>query len=153
VHLSPGRVVAPALLATAIALSLAACGSSAAPRPTPTATRTAHPPARNLASRHVAHRFLKAFMEGKRHVMISLMTPALLSRNRHQFVSQMLGVDGPPGSFSIRRVHAFHTTRGKWIRVVARLQLDHGTSLDWLGVVKTHAGWRINSIRQAHTSA
>jgi hypothetical protein len=132
---------------------LSGCGSSAAPAPTatvppvPTASPTASQP------RLTARRFLVAYMRGRRNTMISLMTPGLLRRNQHQFVSQMLGVDSPPGSFHVLRSRQFRSSTGRWTRVVVRLQLDHGNSLDWLGVVKTKAGWRISSIRQAKSSA
>jgi hypothetical protein len=132
----------------ALSCAVAGCGTSASPLPTATARPTAVPRLRaNPASLAVARRFLRAFIDGKRKVMLSLMTRRLRRQNRAQFISQMLDVSGTPGSFTIVRAHTFQPKAGPWTRAVVRIELDHGAALDRLGLVRTSAGWRVNTIK------
>jgi hypothetical protein len=102
--------------------------------------------------RLTVRRFMTAYLHNRRHVVLALMGPGLLARNRHEFVSQMLGVDGPIGAFYIVRVKRFHSKSGGWARVTLRLTLDHGASRDLLVVRHLHGGWRVAAIRQKSTS-
>ena len=131
-----------------LTIAAAGCGSSGSPLPTATPRATAAPPLRaNTASLAVARRFLRAFIDGKRHIMLSLMTRRLRRRNRTQFVSQMLNVSGTPASFAVVRAHTFQTKSGRWTRAEVRIELDHGAALDRFGLVRTPAGWRVNTIK------
>lgn len=144
------------LTVAAAAIFLAGCGSSSSPSPTatPRPTRTTVPArVRSAAGVPTARRFLQAFLKGDAREMIALMSPKLLARNQHQFVSQMLGVNGTPGGFTILRAHTFRTRTGQWTRVVARFELDHGATVDRLGLVKIQGSWRVNSIRHVGSVA
>jgi hypothetical protein len=148
-NLPSSRSLLPTTLAATLIL-LAGCGgssiavSTATPRPTGTAVATT---GANPASVAVARRFIRAFLAGNTETMLQLMTLKLLARNRHEFVSQMLGVNGTPGGFTVVRSHTFHTASGPWTRVVVRFNLDHGASVARIGLIKTAGGWRVNTIR------
>jgi hypothetical protein len=144
------------LSVSAALLFLAGCGGSSTPSPTstPKPTNTAvSTVVQTVAGLPTARRFLRAFVNGNARVMIALMSPKLLARNRHQFVSQMLGVNGTPGGFTILRAHTFRTRTGRWTRVVARFELDHGATVDRLGLVRRGGVWRVNSIRHVGSVA
>jgi hypothetical protein len=129
-------------------VALVACGSSPSPRPTATPQPTSAPPLRaNRGSLAVIRRFLRAFIAGKPAAMTDLMTQRLRRRNRTQYVSEMLNVSGNPAGFKIVHAHTFHAKTGPWTRAVVRIELDHGAAIDRLGVVKTRAGWKLNTIK------
>jgi hypothetical protein len=93
-----------------------------------------------------ARAFLHAFQRGDRTTMVRLMTRHLRARNRHEYVAEMLGVENAPTRIEILRVHHYRAHWGAWARVVIRLALDHGTVTDRLGLIRTPAGYRVNTI-------
>lgn len=141
-----------ALLVLGTALS--ACGQSSAP-PTPVPT---HAPVR-LARAHVdaravalARRFLRAFKRGDRRTMLRLMSDRLRRRNQRELVAQMLGVQNVPLGISIAGARSYHARWGSWTRVRAQLRFDHGIVSDQLGVTRTRAGYRVDTIKYLQAS-
>lgn len=137
-----------------MALAVSACGQSSAP-PTPTprprvvTLKTVPLDRRAVAA---ARAFLRAFKRGDKSTMLRLMSPRLLRRNRHQYVAQMLGAQNAPIGVAIDGAHTYRAKRGTWTRILARLNFDHGVITDRLAIVRTPAGYRVDSIRFVRAS-
>jgi hypothetical protein len=80
--------------------------------------------------------------------MLRLMSQRLRAANRHEYVRMMLGAQDVVARVVILRGKTYRGRHGAWTRVVARLDFDHGTVTDWLAVIHTPLGDRINSIRE-----
>ena len=150
-----GTIVGGALFAL-LALVLAACGGSSA-KPTPTSapktgTVAARPIPTDRQAVATALQFLRAFKRRDNATLLRLESPALFQRNQHEFIAQMLGVQNQPRQVGVVRAHTYRSRAGRWTRVVARLTFKRGRVVDALAVIRTRAGYRINTITHLRSS-
>jgi len=145
-------VFTPTIVALSVAVS--GCGGSSA-QPTPVPTRPAVQQVVLRVDRHAvatARTFLRAFKRSDRQTMLRLMSPRLLRLDQHEYISQMLGVQSAPLSIAIDQARTYRSHKGRWTRVVAGLQFDHGTVTDQLAVIRGAGGYKIDSIRYLRAS-
>lgn len=151
-----GRRSCPAVLCVwLLAAAAAGCGSS---QSAPPATSTPFPvrvPIPFQAQPHLDHRavaavvrFLQAFKADNRRQLRGIMSARLRRLNRFTNLQRMLGIQSAPSRIDLIRAHTFRARRGRWTRVVARLEYDHGTAVDAFSVIRRPGGYRIWNIKE-----